>query len=87
MRNLVFLSIFAAMALIAPVASAQDAQCIFNTHGQSAVAVEYTYTTKSDGTGRETGSGFIVSRSGYVLTNAHVIKPNVKDLEVIGSSV
>jgi S1-C subfamily serine protease len=68
--------------------AAQDMQCIFEKHKDATVYIEYLYSTGPEGTAPQQGSGFIVSPSGHILTNAHVVTPEqARDLTVVSSSI
>ncbi|WP_075583325.1 S1 family peptidase [Caballeronia sordidicola] len=67
--------------------NAQDTQCIFANDGPATAYIDLKFSTESDGNGGDTGSGFIVSPSGYVITSAHVVKPKTDGAKVISSSI
>lgn len=62
-------------AITSNLTQAQDSNCLFGANQPATVQIEFKYRTTADGTGEENGSGFIISPSGYVLTNAHVVSP------------
>ena len=67
-------------------ASAQDSQCLFMTNQAATVHIKYTYAT-TDGPGVATGTGFIISPEGHVITNAHVVTPQLKDVTVSSANI
>ncbi|WP_292555331.1 serine protease [Methylobacter sp.] len=67
-------------------AQTPDSSCIFAANGPATVYIEYRYVT-SEGEGLETGSGFIISPAGHVITAAHVVSPRIKDVSVQSSKV
>lgn len=72
--------------LALPVALAQESACIFAANQAAVVNIQYSYST-SDGNGTETGTGFIISPSGHVLTNAHVVTPRDPDVQVHSAKI
>ena len=75
------------MTLLAGQGEAQDSECIYTANRPATVHIEYKYTTQSDGTGTETGTGFIISRMGHVITNAHVVSSRLKNVTVTSSTI
>ncbi|MFB9245106.1 trypsin-like peptidase domain-containing protein [Massilia antarctica] len=73
-------------AVLSPCAAAQDMQCLFTANQGATVHIKYEYSTP-DGTGVDYGTGFIVSPAGHVLTNAHVVSPQLKDLTINSAMV
>lgn len=67
-------------------ATAQDLQCLYSANAGATVQIEYKYTT-SDGNGTDKGTGFIITSSGYVLTNDHVIRPTDTDVKVLSDKI
>ncbi|KAB0324728.1 serine protease [Janthinobacterium sp. PLB04] len=74
------------LGLFTPLSEAQDMQCLFTANQPATVQIKYEYTTP-DGDGVDYGSGFIVSPSGHVITNAHVVSPHTKDVTVNSAMV
>ncbi|MDF2395930.1 trypsin-like serine protease [Pseudomonas sp. 3MA1] len=58
------------------MAQAMDASCLFQRNKEAMTRIDYTcILTNGDGKCESSGSGFIVSESGLVITNNHVISP------------
>lgn len=67
----VLLSAFPLRAL-----NAMDDSCLFENNKGATARISYTCTlANGDGTCDSSGSGFIISESGLVITNDHVIRP------------
>ncbi|WP_395517842.1 S1C family serine protease [Pseudorhizobium flavum] len=75
-----------AMCLGVVQASAQDDQCIFAANAPAVAYVEYSFDT-TEGRGRNKGTAFIISQSGFAITNAHVVSPPKGSAEVKSATV
>lgn len=76
------LTILALCCLLGLPAHGQSTQCLFAQSGPAVVQILYDFDAGVDGQGNERGTGFIISASGHVLTNAHVVTPRVKGLNI-----
>lgn len=83
-RRIVFLHLLC--SVFSNEALAQDSACLFAANQPATVQIDYRYTT-NEGSAVEKGTGFIVSPSGHVITNAHVVSPRLKDVDVLSSEV
>lgn len=72
-------SVWATLALttaLASSANAMDDGCIYETNKDSTVYINYTCAlANGDGNCDSSGTGFIISETGHVLTNNHVVSP------------
>lgn len=84
--NKILLIYLPVVVLLTPRSEAQDMQCLFTANQPATVQIKYEYSTP-DGNGVDYGSGFIVSPSGHVITNAHVISPQIKDVTINSATV
>jgi hypothetical protein len=75
-----------------PAARAQGAspvletRCIHASNGPATAHVNYRYVT-SEGDGEESGTGFVISLDGHMLTNAHVVSPRSAGLSVQSETI
>jgi S1-C subfamily serine protease len=62
--------------------------CVYGQHAPSTAFVEYGYIGEGGAKGGTSGSGFVISKDGYILTANHVLSPNVGDnIKVIHETV
>lgn len=73
-------------AILASPAMSQESACVFASNQAATAQIVYTYTT-SDGERSERGTGFIISPLGHLITNAHVVSPRNRDLDVKAAKV
>jgi len=65
-----------------------DDGCIYDSNKEATVLIEYSCTlTDGNGTCSSYGTGFIISNSGYILTNNHVLSPEKNDLAIASEEV
>jgi S1-C subfamily serine protease len=74
--------------LFALRAEARDlGACAFYTHGAATAYIEYTFVGPLAEHKTISGSGFVVSADGYLLTAAHVLRPEDPEQKVVQETV
>ena len=69
------------------VGASASEECITRYHKGSSVRLVYTYTPRGDVRQSKTGTGFFISREGHVLTAEHVVRPDVRGVEIVNETV
>ncbi|CAN7647698.1 hypothetical protein ASC89_20705 [Devosia sp. Root413D1] len=63
------------IAAAAPALGGETEACIYKQYGPGVAMVLFEYTAKDGTSGFTFGSGFVVSKEGYIITSLHVLRP------------